>query len=65
MKTGMGEIANLKVSQDSTGCRWLRQLVKGAAGIRDLCASVEMATKLSSLRKTLEGVALKGKRMAA
>ena len=58
-------MANLKVSQDSTGRRWLRQILKEMKGDCDTATSVEMATQLSELRKNLEGFALKGKKMAA
>jgi hypothetical protein len=60
---GEGASSNLKVSQDSTACRWLRQFPEAAKRSCDTAASAWIATKLAGLRKTLRRAALKGKKM--
>jgi hypothetical protein len=53
MESGMGEIANLKVSQDSTECRWLRQFPMRVAGNCGAATSVEMATELTGVEEKI------------
>jgi hypothetical protein len=50
-----GESANLKVSQDSTECRWLRQSLKAATWECDSAASTWMSSELASPGKTQAG----------
>jgi hypothetical protein len=59
-----GSLENLKVSQDSTECRWLRQSWEAAAFESRSIASAYMATQMSFLRKTAGDARLKRKKMA-